>query len=214
MIQSRLERPDTTKSPLDKALGHIESLKADISRAEDQIVYLEEERACNEDERDRLEAGFRKLQQHVFRQFESPNWKPDTNSTVQRKLSQLGASVKNWSRHGCLPKIHSLKADKCRTIHKNLRKAIRDFIDPDNEPGFAYLSEGKEWVVIHAHIMHHLYFDIFCHPFFGISDQPAVDIDGQTDDNSNQIMSTKRHDETEHSSESLRLLYSKFRACK
>jgi hypothetical protein len=211
---SRNAQNETTKTRLDKALARIEFLKVENSRADGQIAHLKKEREHNEEERERLEAGFRKLQQHVFRRFESPSWKPDTNGAIQRKLSQLDYSAKNWSKDSCLSELHSLEPNNSPSVHKNLRKDIRDFINVDNEPGYAYLPQGKEWVIIHAYIMHHLYFDIFDHPFFGVHSQPGEDVDTQTDKVSSQIMSTKHHDETTDFSESLRLLYSKFRACR
>jgi hypothetical protein len=195
-------------------ISQLEMCESHLEHAQAQIAHLQDERARMEDEREKLEADLQKLQQHVFRRFESPDWKPDSNADVRRKLGLLDTEVKKWSKLNCLSHLHLLKPDTHPRVHENLGNILHDLARLDNKTSFANVPDDKAWVLVQAYIMHSLYLDVFNHPFFGISIQQDRNVSPNDIKGDDMDVKIQVQPAASDLGESMRLLYRKFWTCK
>lgn len=148
---------------------HVEAYKLSLEQAQAHIAHLREENNRIESEREQMESDLRRLQKRAFQRFESAKWTPASNAEIRRKLNQLDAEVKAWSKANSIAHLHMFSPELHPYIIKKLGGALQGFTKCE-ESGFNLLAipDDKAWVLLQAYIMHRLYFDIFDHPFFGV----------------------------------------------
>ncbi|KAH7348192.1 hypothetical protein BKA66DRAFT_477295 [Pyrenochaeta sp. MPI-SDFR-AT-0127] len=191
----------------------IDAYKHHLKNAQAHIQHLEGVNDEIETEREQLESDLRRLQKHAFQRFESPDWKPASNAEIRRKLNQLDSEVKAWSKANCMAHFYMLTPTEHPIIYKEVGTALQDFAKLDDEMNLIGVPDDKAWVLLQAFIMHNLYFDIFDHPFFGISSQRVKRADASANEENPGAQSKRSEAPTWDFGLSLQVLYHKFRAC-
>ncbi|KAF2131052.1 hypothetical protein P153DRAFT_395444 [Dothidotthia symphoricarpi CBS 119687] len=147
--------------------SEVHAYQLKLQQAQDDILRLE-------NEYEQLEDDFRKIQEHAFRQFDSPDWKPESDDDVTRKLNLLDSDVKKWSKAHCIPCLSIEDSKQYQVLRKIVTNSLADFAKPNDEGLLARLPSDKPWVLVQAFLMDKIYSDVFDKPFFGLS-APRMD---------------------------------------
>ncbi|KAJ4369699.1 hypothetical protein N0V83_005462 [Neocucurbitaria cava] len=192
----------------------LEAYRIHLDHAQAHITHLEGENNQLETEREQMESDFRKLQKHVFQRFESPDWIPASNADIRRKLSQLDSDVKAWSKANSIAHLHVLNPMEHPLIYKKLGNALHGFAMLGEDMNLLSVPDDKAWVLVQAYIMHNIYFDVFDHPFFGVSIQQTKLAEANEITEEEQESLLKKSDVISWKfGLTLQLLYHKLRTC-
>ncbi|KAF1844826.1 uncharacterized protein K460DRAFT_354703 [Cucurbitaria berberidis CBS 394.84] len=175
-------------------IKQLETYKIYLENAQTHITHLESKNDRVETEREQMESDLRRLQKHVFQRFESPEWTPASNADIRRKLSQLDSEVKAWSKVNSILHLNVLNPKEHPILYKKLRSALQGFAKLGDEVDLMGVPDDKAWVLVQAFIMHNLYFDVFDHPFFGVSIEQTSKIEVKEINEEAEELSPKKLD--------------------
>ncbi|CAO2648333.1 Nn.00g076000.m01.CDS01 [Neocucurbitaria sp. VM-36] len=192
----------------------LEAYRMHFEHMQSHVTHLEGEKDRLEAEREQMESDLRRLQKHVFQRFESPDWIPASNADIRRKMNQLDSDVKAWSKVNSIAHLHVLNPTEHPHIYKKLDHALRGFAMLGEEMNLGGVPDDKAWVLVQAYIMHNIYFDVFDHPFFGVSIQQVKQAElSNVNEEDRELLPKKLEVMNWKFGLTMQSLYHKLRAC-
>jgi len=140
----------------------------EVTKLVQQLSHAQATISALESEREQLEENLREIQAQAFKRFDTPGWIPQCNDDVSRKLNNLEATLKTWSKKHGISSMRAIEKISTPVLHADEAGVLDGFGEPTDDVPLMGVPDDKAWILIQAFFTHQLYQDVFDEPFFGL----------------------------------------------